>query len=244
MIGKLEKEKLYMPVAIVVVAAAIFFLGSSLVDPASKVITTSTTMTEKVSPDKVEVTFGFESDGKTAAESQTANREVSNKIIETVSGYGVLPENVKTIQYNVEPIKNYNLVTGKTESGGFKTTHIVTVTLTGELNMDNVGPMIDAVVADGANRVDNIVFSLDRWTEEGIKDTLLFEAALESRTKAASIATGLGTRISGVKSASESSFYITPFFAKAAESSDSGSTQVQRGQIEVSASVTASFEIA
>ena len=246
---KTDTSKFLIPGAIVVVALAVFFsggtnIGSITVDnDLTKTITASGDAKVSVAPDLVTVSFGVETEGATASESQTANSLISNKITSTVSSFGIPSGDVKTTQLSVYPLREWNPETGEQIDAGFRTTHIITVETS---KTEIAGELIDAVVKAGANRVDNIRFSLQEETEEQLRAELLDDAAKEARVKAESVARGLGTSVIGVSSASESSFGVSPFYARAESFAfDEGiATQVSQGEVEVSANVNVAFEIA
>lgn len=237
----MELEKFLVPVAIVIVAVSIFVSAGNKSEN-FKTITTTGEASIKVAPNKADVSFGIGTEADTASSSQNQNREVSNRIMQAISDFGIVPEDVKTTQLTVEPVRDYNPVTGKFEDKGFRTTHTITVTAR-ESQLDRIGELVDSVVGAGANRVESLVFSLDESTEKEMKKQLLDDAASEAKNKADAIASGLGSRIVGVRSASESSFSIVPFLAEAKVGS-TGSTQIATGQVDISASVSVSFEIA
>ena len=241
-------QNILIPAAIVIVAIAVFFsggtnIGSITVDnDLTKTITTTGDTKISVAPDLVTVSFGVETEGETASESQSANSAISNKITSTISGFGIPSSDVKTTQLSVYPLREWNPETGEQIDAGFRTVHIITVETD---RTDAVGELIDAAVGAGANRVDSIRFSLQEETEETLREELLDDAASEARGKADSIARGLGTTVLGVASASESSFGVSPVFARAEMfAMDEGATQVSEGEVEVSATVSVSFEIA
>lgn len=236
----LEREKLFVPAAIVILAAAIFFsVGGVGRDSTFKTITTSGDSQSKFTPDQAQVTFGVQTDAVTASDAQQENAGASARIFDVVSGYGLQSKDIQTTQLTLQPITDYNPQTGQTTNRGFRATNIITVTVH---SFDSIGKMIDAAVASGANRVDNIEFSLSDGAMEAAKKKLIADASVQARDKADAIASGLGTWVVGVRSATESSFVITPYFAKAEASGSS--TQVSPGQVPASASVTVSFQIA
>lgn len=240
MTRNIDMEKLYVPVAIVVLAIAVVVSANMGASTDTKAITTTGNAEIKVAPDKVTVSFGIETEALTAAESQDQNREISNRIMEEIQSLGILSNEVQTTQLTVQPITEFDPETREFVNKGFKTTHIITVSTS---SIGVVGELIDTVVGVGANRVDNIVFSLSENKERELRKQLLDDAAAEAKSKAEAIASGIGASIIGVKSASESSFIITPFFASAELKAGGAPTQVASGEIEVTASVSVSFQI-
>jgi hypothetical protein len=236
-------EKFAVPVAIVIVAIAVF-VSSTASDVGMKVITATGSSEMKVAADKATMSFSIESEAVTAKESQQENTRVSNLVIAFLSENLPLSD-FQTAQLTVYPVTEYNPKTGEVTQTGYKTTHMITVETS---QIDDVGKIIDGVIDSGANRVDQVSFSLSDDREREIRSQILDEAAVQAKNKAQSIASGLGARIVGVRSASESSFYVTPFYSRSeavmAKDVMGGQTQVAQGEVDVSASVSASFEIA
>ncbi len=249
---KMEKQGLYLPVAVVILAVAVFLSGSfgsgSITvtqDDNAKTITASGEVQSTVAPDRVRVSFGVETDAATAADAQSENSATSNRILQVVSNSGIPSSDVKTTQLSVYPNTRYDPISGKYVNEGYKAVHMITVETS---KLQGVGELIDAVVDAGANRVDQVYFFLSEEKERELRNGMLGEAASKAKTKAEGIASGLGSRIVGVRSASESSFYATPYYFDYAlsksEASAGGNTQISPGDVDVTASVSVSFEIA
>lgn len=236
-------EKFSVPVAIVIVAIAVF-ASSSASEASAKVITTTGSSEMKVAPDEMTISFAIESEAATAKESQQENTAASNLVMAFL--VDVLPlGDFQTTQLTVYPVTEYDPRTGEVTQIGYKTTHVITVKTS---QIEDAGKIIDGVIDSGANRVDQISFYLSDEKEREIRAQILDDAAVQAKGKAESMASGLGARIVGLRSASESSFYVTPFYARSeavmAKDVLGGSTQLAQGEVEVSASVSASFEIA
>lgn len=235
-------EKFAVPVSIVIVALAVFLSSGSSVD--AKVITTTGDSETKVAPDRVMVSLSVETQAATAEESQQENSRVSNLVM-AVLGEIVPAGDIQTTQLSVYPVTEYDPRTGEIRQDGYRTVHTIVVKTA---QTSDAGSIIDGAVDAGANRVDQVSFYLSEEKEGQVKSGILSSAASEAKSKAASIADGVGARIIGIRSVSESSFFVAPFYARAEAASAKdvlgGPTQVTEGEVEVSASVTASFEIA
>jgi len=69
-------------------------------------------------------------------------------------------------------------------------------------DLDRVGPIVDAITAAGANRVDGLAFTVENI--EAPKNQARAQAMQNGRAKADQLASLAGMRITGVKSISES----------------------------------------
>ena len=130
---------------------------------------------------------------------------------------------------------------------GYKTIHTLMVSTT---QLSKGGDLVDLASSAGNNQtfVDYVSFTLQDSTRDEIQKTLLKSAAAAAKLKAGKIAEGLGVALGKVLSASESYGYNYPqpmYLNRMAADSVSGSvpTQLSSGQIEVSASVSASYEL-
>jgi uncharacterized protein YggE len=239
-------EKFALPASIIVVAIAIF-LSVSNSNSNSKVIATTGNSELRVPPDMVMISVSVESQAMTVEESQKENSRISNLVMATLEG--IVPKNeIQTTQFLIYPVTEYNPETGETRQKGYKTAHVILVK-TGQTK--DVGKIIDSVVEAGASRIDQVSFYLSEEKERKVKSDILSSAASDARLKAELLAHGAGTRITGVRSVAESSFFVKPFnsisnsVSPVAFAKDilNDPTKVAEGEIEVSASVTASFDI-
>jgi|GEM_PF-197991 len=128
---------------------------------------------------------------------------------------------------------------------GYQTTHILSVEVE---ELDSGGDIIDAAVAAGATEIDYISFTLKTETRDALEKSLLEDAAADAKSKAMEIAQGLGMSLGKAVSAGESADYYYDYprydYAYAMEAGSAApSTSVSPGQISVTASVYASFEL-
>jgi len=238
-------EKFAVPVSVIVVAIAVFLSNSNAPDAAAvKMITTTGDSDTKVAPDMVMVSVSIETQAATAEESQQENARISNLVMAVLEGI-VPSSDIQTTQLSVYPVTEYDPRTGDIRQEGYRALHTIVVKTS---RTADAGKIIDGAIGAGANRVDQVSFYLSEEKESRIKSEMLASAASEARSKAKSIADGLGVKIVGVRSAAESSFSVTPFYtrseAMSAKDILGGATRVAEGEIEVSVSVTASFDIA
>ncbi len=129
---------------------------------------------------------------------------------------------------------------------GYKTTHTLSVEVE---ELDKGGDIIDAAVAAGASEVDYISFTLKTETRDELKRSLLEEASATAKVKAGKIANGLGVSLGKAMSGGESAdyYYDYPRYAAYdyayAESGSAPKTTVAPGEVSITATVYASFEI-
>lgn len=208
-----------------------------------RLISVSGTITKTASPELAYVTLSIETIGKSASKSQSDNAVLANKVMDALRNAGIAAEDIETAAYNLREEFEWNESLRKSESVGYRTTNSITAKVR---NLNNVGSVIDVAVQAGANSVSGVSFALTKETEAELKTAALQEAAANAQAKAQSIASGLGIGVGQVYSASESSSYVVPYYAKnyAMESAGAAApTPISPGEIEFTATVSVQFEI-
>ncbi|MFA5931448.1 MAG: SIMPL domain-containing protein [archaeon] len=212
-----------------------------------KTLSVSGNVTKMVSPNKVDIVLSVETLDLLAQKSQSDNAVIADKVKGSLEALSSVKAEVKTVSYSVNEEFEWNDITKKSESIGYRTVNQIQVTLN-EADISSAGKIIDIAVENGANRVSSIAFGLTKSRELAVRKTALNEASSTAKIKAESIAQGLGITIGEVRTVSENSFYYTPNYAnydlaKVAGSAEAVSTPIVAGDVEVSASVAVEFEL-
>jgi len=220
--------------------------------PPQHVLSVSGTASQSVTPDLLTVQISIETQDENAQQSMEDNAEVSEEVRNELNAVGVEEDEIKTVSYRVDVVRNSSYVCNKGchyvwEVVGYKTTHILSVRTT---DLDSGGAIIDAAGSAGENEVfiDYVYFGLQDETERELKKSLLKKAGEEAESKAQSIAEGLGTTLGKVVQASESYYYPTPYYYERAYDYAMGAeaavpTSLSPGEVEVSATVSAGYEL-
>ncbi|MEI7961166.1 MAG: SIMPL domain-containing protein [archaeon] len=213
----------------------------------AKTLDVSGSVVKYVAPDKVDIVLSVSTLDKSAQKSQSDNATIADKVNTTLSSLSSVRAVVKTLAFSENEEFQYDDLTKKSESVGYRTINQIQVTLTGS-DIERAGSIIDLAIQSGANSVSSISFSLTDAKELEIRKSALSEAAFVAKTKAQSIADGLGISFGKVHSVSESSFYYTPNYKSFDSTMASGAvsqatTPITAGDVEVSASVSVNFEI-
>jgi uncharacterized protein YggE len=196
-------------------------------------------------PEKVKVSLGAETIASTAKESQQNNADVMQEVRNSLKSIGIASKDIKTTQYSLDVVQHWDEKTGKYVIDGYRTTQIIQIEST---DINKAGDIIDKAVQSGANKVNGVVFSL---TDEKIKELrleALKEAGINAKEKADAIASSLGITIKRVYQASEGYVYYQPYNVQKSYEMVAGATaaptEISPGQIEISASVSVSYELA
>ena len=149
-----------------------------------------------VQPDVAYVTVGVDATGDTLAAVQTDAATRMQAVIDTLVGLGVARDDIKTSRLSANPIYDQR---DNSVIRGYRANNAVQVKV---VQIDQVGPIVDAVTASGANRVEGVSFGIDQIeTPKGQARALAMQNA---RTKADQLAGLAGMRIVGIKAIQES----------------------------------------
>jgi uncharacterized protein YggE len=224
--------------------------------PPDHAISTSATVTQQVAPDLLVIQVSVKTEGANAKKSQQDNAVVSADLLSKVKALGLADQDIQTSSYSVDPIYNSSYVCDKmsgvcgynNEITGYRTTNSLTLNVK---DLSKGGDIIDAASTAGTNQtfVDSVSFTLQDATQSAIAKALLKNASTEAKDEAQNIASGLGVSLGKVLSASQNSvYYPSPInyrslSMEAGAAAPAPSTQLSAGQVEVSATVSTSFEV-
>jgi len=188
--------------------------------------------------DVATVTAGVVTQAATAQDAMRANAGKMNAVIDALKAAGIQSRHIQTSQLSLNPQYDY---TNRKQPRitGYEARN--TVSARSE-NLDQVGPMLDALVESGANNINGIQFSIK--DAEAAKSEARREAVKNARQKADEMATAAGVRLGRILQMSESTNSFSPqpvLRGFAAESAQS--TPVQGGQQTLSVTVNITYAI-
>ncbi len=250
--GKTKMDKsvqitLIVVIGIVVLAGIGYTAFSSLIPSSENTVTGNGQATIKVTPDLVKVYFGVETTAKTSQEAKDQNAEIVDNVITALLKEGFERNEIQTQGFNIYP--DYSWENNKQELKGYKATHTLIVEIPTEQS-NKIGDAIDAGVDAGA-LINYINFELSQAKQNEYKAQVLKLAAEDAKIKAESIAQGVGKEVGDLVSVSDNNFNYYPWRlyetatagANDVAAAKEASTNIQPGNQEISASVTAIFEL-
>lgn len=198
----------------------------------------------RVAPDEATVRLGVLAQAPTARAAMDEANRSANAILDAIRKLGVKAEDVQTSELNLNPV--YATVSqdrgGEPRISGYQATNVVSVRLE---KLDLVGPVVDAGLAAGANRLDGVIFGLRK--DEAARATALTRAAEAARIKAETLARALRVRLVEIVEVMEGGVSVfTPVYKgarMAMESSMAADTPVSAGQVGIDANVTLRYRI-
>ena len=218
----------------------------SMSSPPTPVLTVSADGESRVAPDEATVRLGVSAQAPTAREVQDQVNRTAGAILDAVRKLGIPADRIQTSELNLGPVYGQ----GRTEAEmrepkivGYQASNVVSVQVE---QLDKVGPVIDAGLGAGANRLEGVGFGLR--DDRKARAEALTQAVEEARGKAETLARALKVRLVRILEVAEGGVTVMPQpFVRgrmALETSAMADTPVSAGQVGVTASVTVRWEIA
>jgi uncharacterized protein len=188
--------------------------------------------------DKATVVLGVETRDASAAKAATENARLMNETIAALLAAGVTEIDIQTSGYSLgtvpqeEPLSSAEV---PDKAPQFMASNMVTVSLN---NTADVGQVLDAAVSAGSNSIQEVSFDLRDPQPQ--KDLALAMAIEDARRKAEVAADAAGVTLGRILEISEGYGYVSALSRNAAFDV---ATPIEPGQMEITASVTVTYEI-
>jgi uncharacterized protein YggE len=181
-----------------------------------------------VPPDQATITLGVDTRASDAQSALSDNSSKMNAVITAVQGQGVPASHVQTSNLSIYYDSERNV---------YVASHQITAKLD---DVNRVGQVLDAAVGAGANNTWGVGFGLK--DPSAARAQALTQAVADARKRANAMASALGVTISGVGSASEATYQVTPVtYAAPSQAAAGAPTPVQPGQLTVTADINVVF---
>jgi len=165
---------------------------------ASRSIQVSGTAVINVTPDRVLIQLGVQSNGTSAAKVEAANSKTIQRIVAALKKLGVEPKDIVTDLYIIEPVyEEYNSLRIK----GYRINNVVAITLR---DVNKVNQVLAAALENGANQVLNTEFYLSDL--RSYRDQAREMAMKAAREKATDLARAAGSDVGCVLNINENSW--------------------------------------
>ncbi len=186
-------------------------------------------------PDTATVILGAVTENENLQMAQAENSQRIDGIIQALIGLGISREDIETLSYSVEP--QYDYREGTQVFRAYRVTYDLKITIE---NLEATGRIIDTAVAQGANMVRNIDFSIQDTSP--IYRQALILAIQDAQKKAEAVEESLGIVIHKTPiSISEIDYSFQPLPVRDYLRMPEGAIPIQPGQIEITAKVEVLF---
>ena len=215
--------------------------GAALADGTTLSVTGSGTVL--VESDLAIVTVGVQETSKDVLEAQSTVNEKIAAIKQALLDAGVEESEINTDSINI--YANYDYSDNTEVIVGYTARNSLSVRTT---DMDNVGSLIDAAFAAGANTLDNVQITVQDDTQA--REQALTMAVEDARRKADVLASAAGLQVASIERISEGGVSVYDSMRNyaadtvmAAEESGGAGTLVQAALVSVDATVSMEFEL-
>jgi len=146
-----------------------------------------------VRPDRARINIGVVTQAATAEAAATQNAAKLQDVLGKLRAQLGQKADIRTISYSLNPVYQYPKNGGKPVIDGYSAVNIVQVISD---DLPNIGKVIDAAAAGGANEIQRLQFTLK--DERPARAEALRKAAMEARANAEAMAAALGLRLAKV----------------------------------------------
>lgn len=198
-------------------------------------------------PDVASFSAGVVSQGTTASAALRTNAADMTRVIAALKRAGVADTDIQTSNLSLSPVyqPQRNLPDGTMEPAqpriaGYQANNSVSVR---QRNLADLGKVIDALVAAGANQVNGPSFAVD--DPEPAQDEARTAAVTRARARAELYARAAGLRVARIVSISESGGWQPPqpVMYRMAAMEAAPSSPVEAGELQMSVTVQIQFEL-
>lgn len=153
-----------------------------------------------VQPDLAQITVGVEVSNKSAAAAQQQAATQMDAVVSQLKQQGIAEKDIQTVRYDLSP--EYDYSTRTPVLNGYRATNLAMVKVR---DISKVGPILDAITASGATRIQGISFSVSDPTaattagrDEAMKNAF---TKADQLAKAAGVGLGAPVLIEEISSA-------------------------------------------
>ncbi len=192
----------------------------------------------RIKPNIATTSIGVETVATTLAEATSQSNAKMTAIIDKIKALGVAEKDIQTTAYNVTPVTNVSRQGEPPRITGYRVVNQLSVTIR---KIDDVGKILDAVVAAGANNIYGISFGVDDPTP--YQQQARAAAVKDAQDKATQLAKAAGITLGKVISITEGGVTPVPVLRGAVMATDAASVPVETGEMEIVISVNMRFGV-
>ena len=217
--------------------APVTALTAAADDLPARLITVTGAAKVSAAPDVATISGGVETQGATAAEALAENARAMTAVLDGLSKLGIAAADIQTTRLSLDPVFE------QTDDGrraptviGYTAGNMVSVTVRATAEL---GAVIDAMGAGGANRIDGIGF--DIADPRALLETARENAVADARAKAETLTRSAGVELGEVLRIDEGARYDSPGPMRARL--DLAAAPISAGSVEVGTEVTITYAL-
>lgn len=198
-----------------------------------------------VKPDVAYLSLGVETTAATAKEAQAKNAASLQKLSTLLKDtWKINPADIQTSQFYVQPNYTYNDKDGQKVTG-YTAYHTLRVKYK---DLEKIGQLLDAASNAGANRIDNVTFTVEN--PDQYQEQVITKAMADAGVKAGIIAKAAGRGLGIVVNVVQNDGGYTPIvkqgemlMAGSSASDSAASTAIETGELDVKTTLTVQYSM-
>lgn len=211
---------------------------SGLAEEVSRSIVVSAVGSATATPDMATVSLGVAREAKTAQEAMQEVSQATAAVLETVSQAGIEDRDVQTSSLTLNPVWDQ----GNTRPPAVRGYSAATMLSIRVRDLDILGGLLDAVVGEGANRLNGLFFGIAET--DALEDAARADAVERARSKAETLAQAAGVELGAVQTISEGGGGSAPAPIMRGAAMEAASMPIASGELDIRVAVTVTFAIA
>lgn len=185
-------------------------------DVEDNILTVSGKSEIKTTADQALLYIDIITNNKDVKLAQEENKKISNQVILALENKGILKKDIQTSNFRIDEYYNSDFyyrnsdlkIEKSKEEKEYKAVHSLKIKIT---DFSLVGEIVDLVVANGANSIDRVEYTLSDDKEKQIREQALDKAIFVGKQKADFMAEKLDVKILGVKTVNENNYYFRSY---------------------------------
>jgi Uncharacterized conserved protein len=204
-------------------------------------ITVTGSAETKADPDRAVVEVSVEATGSSATTVRDDLAAQSDRLTQALRAAGIDDDQVTTGRFAIRERRERPREDEQPPRAVYYGTHSFSIDID---SVDETGSVVDTAIDGGADSVDRIEYTLAESTREDLRQQVLEQAVSDARSEAEVLAAQVDSRIVDVQQVSTGGGGVSPYFGDAAVTMESaGATELQPGDVTVSADVEVTYEI-
>ncbi len=212
-------------------------LAALAADPA--LITVTGENRAQATPDLATVDMGVTTEGPSAADALAANTAAVTAIMNRLASAGIEARDIQTSNLSLNPNWTSTPDGAGSVISGYVAMNMLSVRVR---DLGKLGPVLDAVVSDGANTLNGITFGLQ--DPKPVMAAARKDAVADARLRAEELAAAAGVKLGALVSITEGGAYQAPQPMYRQSVAQDAGVPVAGGEVGMTASVTLVFEAA
>lgn len=204
-------------------------------------ITVTGSAETQTAPDRAVVAVSVEATGDSATAVRDELATQSDQLNQALRAAGFTDDQITTGRFSIRERRERPREGDRPTQPVYVGTHSFTIDID---SVDEVGSTVDTAIDGGADSVDRIEYTLSESTRADLRQQALEQAVTDARTEADVLATQVDSGIVDVQQVTTDTGDVSPYFGDtAAALEEAGSTELQPGDVTVSAQVKVTYEI-